>query len=223
MKESSKMNRKRLYAYAIDYLIAVMILGALISRPFSKISDKQIEKANTIQKNFFKVTSEYNNAIKKKDKEAEKKASAKIDEYTKETYELSYTINKQNLLSKSMIIILLFVYYGIIPYFNKSQTIGKKFMKIKMLSKNDKDLILVKHIGRALILYGILPQIIMAVLPHFYTISSAARYAQINTLTLLTYWVFIIVETIFLFARKGNTLTDSIFNIKYVSEDEALI
>ncbi len=213
------MNRKRLYAYAIDYLIAVTLLGVLIAKPFNKITDKEIEKANQIQKDFFKVTNEYSTALKNKDKEAERKASEKIDQYTKETYELSYTINKKNLLSKSMTILLLIIYYGIIPFFNKSQTIGKKLMKIKMISKDDKDLSIWIHLARALILYGILVQIIMAALPHFYSISSAASYAKVNTTVLLTYWTFIIIETIFLFARKGNTLTDSIFKIKYVSED----
>lgn len=217
------MNKKRIYAYIIDYLIAGLLLSALISMPFYKISDKQQEKLVENPGKMIKAAQEYSAAINKKDEKAIEETKAKYDKYTKEMNELSFTIEKQNIVSKVMVILLLIVYYGIIPYFNNSQTLGKKFMKIKMVSKDNKEVGIGIHLVRALILYGILKPIIMAALLPFYNINNVASYFNIITYENLIFLAFLIVEVVLLFTRNGISLTDNIFGIKFISEDEMLI
>ena len=167
---------KRLYAYILD----IIILGIVLM-----IVNIIIPKNNEIKENNVKLDSLTQNYL---DKEIN------FNEYVNDYSEINYELDKQNIVYTIVNIIFVIVYFIIIPYFFKGQTIGKKFFKIKVFKENK--LTITSLIIRNLIINGLaymsLTLILLFILPYniYFIITS------ILTLIQLTIMIIIIIGII---------------------------
>lgn len=140
-KEEKALFIQRFMAFIIDILL-VTIVAAIISTPFVDVdeSDKLQKKSMQIMENFNSkkiTTNEY------------------INEY-KDTY---YKIQRNNGLVSIVTIFLNVLYFVVFQLYNKGQTIGKKLMKIKVIS-DDGELFVNQMIYRSLLSNFILMDLI---------------------------------------------------------------
>lgn len=170
-------NFKRIIAYILDTLLITLIA---VSFTYIKPINFQLESYNNAYENYEKVLKKYEKLEKKyetakedlKDKEISKSEYTKLKkEYNsyKKTYEIEtkkvYKRQYQySIVSTIIQLALIFAYFGIFQYSMGGQTIGKKLMKLKVVSKDDnKDLGLVNYLLRAIILNGVIAPIFLMV------------------------------------------------------------
>ena len=118
--------KKRLLAYVIDLLIIGLCFGPIV---MSKEKDE----------NLMKLRSELN-IVNELRANKEYKASEHFERYTVITQQIDQEC-----------IIFILGYFTILPYFWNGQTIGKRVMKIKVMSEEDEKVTIVNYLIRNLI------------------------------------------------------------------------
>lgn len=132
---------KRLGAFLIDMII-ITILASLISIPFT--DTKKVEKIENEQ-----------NEIVKQFQEQKITAEEYMDRYVSVYYNLTRNTGAISLIT----IVLEILYFVVFQLYNKGQTLGKKLLKIKVVS-NDGELFMNQMIFRSLLANFILVNII---------------------------------------------------------------
>lgn len=128
---SSTTFGKRFLAYLIDIII-ISVVGSFI------VSFMPAQKVDTKAAN--KIVEEYK----------DKKITAK--EYTKEVSKYTHKVEKVKFPSYIISFTLTFIYFCLLQYKLKGQTLGKRFMKIKVVTEEDKDVGVNSLIIRSLII-----------------------------------------------------------------------
>jgi uncharacterized RDD family membrane protein YckC len=134
------MKIKRFLAYIIDFFIVYIIAVSIFSSPIFKNEYKNYNELNTEYLEYIRTN-----------------GSSEIDKDIELQY--LYEINKE---SQPLLIItcgLLIVYFGIIAFFCKGQTIGKKIFKLKVESINGEKLNPNLFMIRTIILTNLIPRI----------------------------------------------------------------
>ena len=129
---------QRFIAFLIDVSIVVM-LSSLISTPFvdTKRLDTLSERATKLVKNY-------------------KSEKINTNEYVAEYINITYDLAKNNGISTLVGVVIGLVLYVLFPLYNNGQTIGKKMLKIKIISNTGEltvnQLILRSFIANSLLL-----------------------------------------------------------------------
>lgn len=129
---------KRFGAYVIDAIFVLLVISLVSNIRF--INPKYDKYMETYNK-YIELSTDYINQ------------DIKEDEYVKEANTLYYDMTKYSLPNNIASIAIILLYFGVFQKFNKGQTIGKKLMKIKLVSNNDKELTLIQVILRYSIIY----------------------------------------------------------------------
>ena len=106
------------------------------------------------------------------------------------------------------------LYFGLFQYYNKGQTIGKKLMKIKVVSNDGKKLKLSQVIIRMLIINSVLTSVILISLISFESKGlyiSTSKYINMIDATLVSASIIMIM-----FKNDGRGLHDLLANTKVV-------
>ncbi len=127
---------KRIIAFVIDIVIISLIFRVVSILPI----DPYKEKYNETYKKYTEVV------------EDNKEVS---DENKDEIIELNYEVYKYRTYSSIISASIFVLYFGVLQYALKGQTIGKKLMKIKVESSNDKKVTIWKYILRIIVLNNI--------------------------------------------------------------------
>ena len=125
-------NYKRIIAYVLDVFL-VTIVSTLLTVSF--YNNQKYEE----------VLNEYINLINDYTTE---ETSQK--EFTEKTNDLVYTMNKESIVVTVVTVVLTTVYFVVVPYFMNGQTFGKRFMKLQIVSENEKPLTMNHYLIRAL-------------------------------------------------------------------------
>ena len=199
---------KRISAYLIDILFLFVVINLITGIKFINPNyDKYIES----YENYSKLIEDYDNE-KITEEEFNKLYSVNYYEVTK--YSIAYTI---------VIVLSLILYFVVFQKFNNGQTLGKKFMKIKVVDKDtEENTSLLKYLLRSLPIYfiyigGILPLIINTILVF---VLNANNYMAITTFISYGFLILTIVTLIMLNVRKDERgLHDLIANSKVIYID----
>lgn len=187
----------RLMAYLID-LIIISLIVSVVSIPFE---DKNIENLNK----------EYNDIV---DKYTNNKIDNNefINQYMDISYDLNYKMVPINIINLSIIIL----YYVIYQSKNNGQTIGKKLMKIKIISNDVSDITTNDYVFRSFILNGLLISILDLILILFVN----RKYYFYLSFPLQIIQIILILITVFmiLFRKDGRGLHDKVSNMKVIME-----
>ena len=186
---------QRLAAYIIDILV-VSLIASLLSSPF--IKTKEIE---TLQSKYFDTMEKYVNQ------------DINTNEYTAEIINIQFQLTQLNGLVTIITILVSLLYFVVYQLYNQGQTMGKKILKIKVVS-TDGELSMNQLIFRSFIANNILLDIISII---FVIFSTKSIYFYCVGLFSILQYVLIIISIIMIFTTKeGLALHDKFVHTKVV-------
>lgn len=198
---------KRICAYIIDIAIVSFILFL-----FSKIEilNPNVDKINSIQNEYEK----YIETVAKNDADVTK--LLKDDKVQNYIYELA----KLQVPTSILNVVITFGYFVVFQFFNKGQTIGKKFMKIRVKSTKGDKLSFTQVFGRSLLINEILVSILIIIF-----VSCLSQSVYFNARRILELIDMIIVYGslgFMMFRSDGCGIHDLLVHTCVVNEDEAV-
>ncbi len=198
---------KRICAYIIDIAIVSFILFL-----FSKIEilNPNVDKINSIQNEYEK----YIETVAKNDADVTK--LLKDDKVQNYIYELA----KLQVPTSILNVVITFGYFVVFQFFNKGQTIGKKFMKIRVKSIKGDKLSFMQVFGRSLLINEILVSILIII---FVSCLSQSVYFNARRILELIDMIIVYGSLGFMMFRSDSCgIHDLLVHTCVVNEDEAV-
>ncbi len=198
--DSDKSGKKamfiqRISAFLIDAFI-VLLVTSLIASPFINV-----KKINSLNEKSADIISKY------------QKKEISTKEYVAEYLNVSYDIAKKSGISTLISILIGLVMYVVVPLYNNGQTIGKKLLKIKVISRVG-DLEANQLIFRAFIANSILVDLISVLL--ILTASRSVYFYCYGMFTLIQYVITVISIFMIMYSKKGYAIHDLIAHTQVV-------
>ena len=184
----------RFFAFVIDMVLVALIAG-IIATPF--IDAKTIEKIN---KEEIELVTKY------------RTSEITPEAYVKGYGDVYYELVKTNGVSTFIGIILSIVYFVVFQLYNKGQTLGKKILKIRVVSEKE-ELTMNQMIFRSLLSNFILVNLIS-----FAFLTFASKYVYIvgvATIEIINY-ILVFVSVIMATTKEGRTIHDRIAHTRVV-------
>lgn len=201
-KDANTLDKPYFFPRAIAYIIDVLLVsivctGVLLLIPKNDTYEQYYKEYEQIQSDFI---------------------SEKIDsrEYLDKSKDIIYGLNSNNVISMIVEVVLIILYFIVFQFYNKGQTLGKKLMKIRVVSVKDSELSLDQVAYRALIVNSILFNI-LAIGAVLFADKSYYYYAY-SGIQLLSSTVFFITILMILFRKDGRGLHDVIAGTKVIQE-----
>lgn len=196
---------KRICAYIIDTAVVSFILFL-----FAKIEilNPNLEEINKVQADYEK----YVETLAKEDADVTKLLDdEKVQNYT-------YELAKLQIPVSIVSIVITFGYFVVFQYFNKGQTIGKKFMKIKVKSTKCDKLTFTQVLIRSLLINEIIISILAII---FLDRFNQTNYYSARRILELIDMIFVYGSLGFvMFRSDGCGIHDLLAHTCVVSEDE---
>lgn len=144
------MNSAHTFQRVGAYIIDIFIISIIISLFTLMIPTSEIKK----------------NALKEEEKLIEKYSNKEIDanEYVDKSFEITYTIEKENIPNTLISMAITLGYFAIFAYSNKGKTLGKQLLHIKIVSEDNKEANQFQILFRTLLFHGCLSSIINVIL-----------------------------------------------------------
>jgi len=126
-----------------------------------------------------------------------------------------YLLNKKGVSNSIITLVCTLLYFGVVQYFLKGQTIGKRLFKLKVVSNSDKKLNILNYLFRSLVVNDVLLNSVGII---FLITTSKTVYQHANNIigTIIS-----LVEAIIIFLvltrEDGRGLHDLLFNTKVIS------
>ena len=197
--KSDKSNKpsfvSRFVAYIIDTFI-VLLLSSLLATPF--VNSKNMEE---VADEAVKILSKY------------QKDEVSDQEYLVEISNINYKMARTTLLVSIMTILISVIYFVVVPLYQKGQTFGKKFMKIRV-SSIDGELTANQLIFRSFLANAILLNIISVL---FCMFASRDVYSGCVEIFSFTQHIIVIVSVFtIIFGKEGLAIHDMLTHTKVV-------
>ncbi len=193
---------KRIIAYLIDILLVSIVVTPFIN---IKAINPNIDDYNKYYEEYTQLIEDANNGD----------IDTSSEEYKNEIIDLNYKIAEYKVINSSISVVSLIIYFVIIQYFLKGQTVGKKILKLKVVSNKDKELNIGNYFVRSLILNNIIFSIILIIGVYifkpngYYNLSMVVSYLQLLVMSVIILMVVL---------RKDNRgLHDIIAGTKVIS------
>ncbi len=181
---------QRFIAFLLDIFILSSI-ASLISYPF--LDAKSINKLN---KNSSEVIEKYTTG------------EIDMDTYVDEVKGISYQLSQKQGVVSLVTLFLAVLYFIVYQYYNNGQTIGKKLMKIKVVSSTDKEITMDSFIFRSLIVNSILVDMISFAIVIFG--NETAYFYGVAICGIIKYTLLLICGFMVMWSKSGMGLHDRI-------------
>ncbi len=187
---------QRFLAFILDFLIISVIASFLTFWiPTSKEYEEAYKKEMDVVSNYL-------------DGEIE---SAEFESTTRD---LTYTINKERIIISLVDLVVTIAYFGTYVYYCDGQTIGKRVMKIKIVSNDDTEASHIQLFGRALLINGCLSSFLEILSIFLFT---KDLYFSMLTSIEFCQFIFLIVSVfMFIYRKDKRGLHDLIVGTKVV-------
>ena len=179
---------KRLIAYVIDIFIVAMI-SSIIIMPFSK-NEEYTKKSNEL----YEVIEEFKNKEITEDK------------YLEQVNNINYELTKINVNQTIVIVIVSSLYFVLFNYYNKGQTLGKKLMKLRIVSIDDSKLSINGYVIRTLVGGTVLSNLVTVIL--VLTLSKENYLIYEDKLSLVFSVIYLLCFIFALYRNDGRGLHD---------------
>ena len=178
-----------------------------------ELSEEEYNKfSNSIYQELLSEKYEDKNITKEEYQEIIEKIN---EDYNKLSNDYIYLLNKNSITNTVITLICTLLYFGVLQYFLKGQTIGKKILKIQVVSATDKKINMFTYILRTLIINDVLLNTIGTV---FLILASKKVYTQADS---VIGTVISILEAIIIFMvitrEDARGLHDVLFGTKVIS------
>jgi len=189
---------QRLVAYLIDAFIITMAISMIASLfvnsdAIQKINNELVDLINRLQNNDVSYLT-----------------------YIKEVSVLELELAKQNGITTIVTLFVEILYFVVFQIYNSGQTIGKKIMKIKVISNNG-ELTMNQMIVRSLLINSVLLNMISLVAVTF--INDPMQYLYVFGSFESIQYLFVIVTTLMVMFRKDHvSLHDMITNTRVIKD-----
>lgn len=187
---------KRIIAFVIDIVIVSLVVSLINLLPLDPYKDK------------YKDTYEKYNEVVQKSTEDEK------NDYKDEIIELNYEVYKYRTYSSMFSATALILYFGVLPLVMNGQTLGKKIMKLRVVSNNEKKLNFWKYLIRIVILNNIWLSLIN--IGAVYVVSGVKFYYVTYVISMLSSLIYMLNLIMVMFRKDNRGLHDMVAGTKVI-------
>lgn len=194
------LSYKRIAAYILDILIVTFLSTVLTyflpaNKEYEENAARYLELFNSYTKE--EITKE---------------------EFTKETNDVIYVMNYNSVTTTVVNTVLTISYFVVLTYFMNGQTIGKKIMKLKIVSNDQKKLTMNNYLIRSLLINSVLMNIISII---SIIGLSKAMYIKVNDITTYLFGIlYIVTFGMILFREDRRGLHDYIALTRVIDVSE---
>ncbi len=178
----------RVLAFVIDFMIVTLLSSFVLSIvPQNKNYAVYLEEYQKIQADFL---------------------ARDIDpeEYVNKSVDVIYDIDYSNVLPMIVEVVILILYYIVFQFYNKGQTIGKKLLKIRILSSDYKEVTMNQLIVRSLVVPAIASKMLIIAMVLF--MGKNIYYYASFTVQGIQMAVFIISIFMIMYSKTGRGIHD---------------
>ena len=200
MRKKSSKNFKvvisRFLAFIIDCFLISMLVS-LISYPFL-----DFDTIDILNQSFNQISTDYINRV------------IDVEAYISSATSIFYRLAKKQGLYSLMLILFNILYFVVYQFYNDGQTIGKKLMKIKVVSYDSKKLTMDNYIFRASIVNSIVIDMIIFAFVIF--ASEKVWFVGVGLVGAIEYIFLFICSFMIIFGKDCRGLHDLISNTKVI-------
>lgn len=194
---------KRIIAFVIDIVIVSLVVSLINLLPLDPYKDK------------YKDTYEKYNEVVQKSTEDEN------NDYKDEIIELNYEVYKYRTYSSIVSATALILYFGVLPLVMNGQTLGKKIMKLRVVSNNDKKLNFWKYLIRIVILNNIWLSLINV--GAVYVVSGVKFYYVTYVISMLSSLIYMLNLIMVMFRKDNRGLHDMVAGTKVIEVSKDVV
>ncbi len=189
------MKFKRLVAYLIDITIISFIASLIMNLPILNTDYEEYQKTIT--------------------KYTEKIMNSGSEDLTKEDLiDITYNIQVSSQSVSIITIGLLIIYFGVIGFLCKGQTIGKKIMHLQIVSSNENPINPGLFILREIIVTNVIPRVALIIVTMYFT--SSTWYNLTSIIGNIEYLIIFIIFGFMIFRDDERGLHDIICKTKVI-------
>ena len=190
---------KRLGAYVFDILIVSTLVTLLSYLPI-------------LNPNRMQYSEKYNQLVNVYEQYSKEEISE--EEYTEAGIPITYELYRLNVYYVIIDIVVVLLYFGVLPYFLKGQTLGKRLFQLRIVGIKDKPLSIVNYLLRCIVLNNVLISIALQCIVHIMSVDTF--YAVYQNVNLVGYIILYISLFMVIVRRDGRGLHDMVANTKVV-------
>lgn len=184
---------QRLVAFVLDIFI-VSVVASIVGTPFV-----DVERSNELSSKSLEIIQNYD--------------KTDLKTYSLEVMDVSYKMARNNGMLSIITIVLEILYFVVFQVYNCGQTLGKKLMKIRVVSDND-ELTMNQMIFRSLIANSILVKILSFT---FMTFCSKTVYFYCSgTFEAIQYIIILISLFMVMYRKDGCAIHDKLAHTKVI-------
>lgn len=218
---------KRFVAYAIDILIVSMISSlitsnTLINKDFKKYMDTY-EKYEEIVDKYEDDKEALQEALEYEaitDDEYYVKLEKLNDSFNKDNVNYNYKLIKLSIVSTIVSMLVILLYFVVIQYYFNGQTVGKKIMKLRVVSNSSKKLNILNYLFRSLILNSVLINTLSIIMVIVLSKNDYLIYNEI--IYVVNYIMEMAIIFMMGFTKDNRGLQDYVANTKVIYEGESV-
>lgn len=216
---------KRFVAYAIDILIVSMISSlitsnTLINKDFKKYMDTY-EKYEEIVDKYEDDKEALQEALEYEaitDDEYDVKLEKLNDSFNEDNVSYNYKLIKLSIVSTIVSMLVILLYFVVIQYYFNGQTVGKKIMKLRVVSNSSKKLNILNYLFRSLILNSVLINTLSIIMVIVLSKNDYLIYNEI--IYVVNYIMEMAIIFMMGFTKDNRGLQDYVANTKVIYEGE---
>ena len=187
---------KRIIAFVIDIVIVSLVVSLINLLPLDPYKDK------------------YKDAYEKYNEVVQKSTEDEKNDYKDEIIELNYEVYKYRTYSSMFSAAALILYFGVLPLVMNGQTLGKKIMKLRVVSNNEKKLNFWKYLIRIVILNNIWLSLINV--GAVYVVSGVKFYYVTYVISMLSSLIYMLNLIMVMFRKDNRGLHDMVAGTKVI-------
>ena len=197
---------KRVGAYVLDILIVSLIVYLLSFIPFLNLNHNA-------------YTEKYNELLNLQQQYTKNEMST--EDYETAFKPIAYEIHRLEINYVVIDLVMVLLYFAVLQYFCKGQTIGKKLFQIRVVSNDKTPLTIVNYLLRSIVLNNVLISIILQCVIHFMNSENYFNvYQNVNLVgNIITYIIIFMI----IVRNDGRGLHDYIANTKVVLDNTPVI
>lgn len=195
---------KRIIAFVIDIIIVSLVVSLINLLPIDPYQDKYKDAYN-----------EYNELIKKSTEDGS-------HDYKDEIIDINYDVYKCRVVSSVISASVMILYFGVLPLVMNGQTLGKKIMKLSIVSVKDKKLSFWTYLLRIVILNNIWLSLLNV--GAVYVCKGISFYYVTYVISILTSLIYMLNLIMVMFRRDNRGLHDIICGTQVIDvSDNTLV